>query len=173
VLYHHFGCAVPSTDALHLIKQLAGQPGCSGVLDLGSGNGYWTHCLRRAGLECMAVDNGDAVWRTMWVGDTVKADAAAYLQKNGGGADKVVLMVYPVVSGEWMRGVLAAFKGEYVAVVGTQCRNGFTGFRDITVREWTEGDDAEGKKWEVVSQVPTPSFAGKDEAIFVLKRKQS
>lgn len=127
--------------------------------------------LRRQDIPCTAIDNGDAVWRTLWISDTVRADAAEYLRKNGGAADKVALMVYPVVSGEWMRGVLKQFKGEWVVVVGTQCRNGFTGFKDITVREWTEGSDEEGKKWEITAQVPMPSFAGKDEAVFVLKRK--
>ncbi|OCL08765.1 hypothetical protein AOQ84DRAFT_317881, partial [Glonium stellatum] len=53
ILYHHFGCAVPTHLALQLLAQLAqparpcGSQSARPILDIGSGNGYWTYCLRR------------------------------------------------------------------------------------------------------------------------------
>ncbi|RAR13370.1 transcription factor nrm1 whi5 [Stemphylium lycopersici] len=51
LFYHHFGCVVPSYAALHVLAKLA-QPARPSkeavrpILDIGSGNGYWTYMLR-------------------------------------------------------------------------------------------------------------------------------
>jgi len=53
-------------------------------------------------------------------------------------------------------------------VAGTQNGNGFTGFRDCVVDEWVAREMPE---FELVLRMPLPSFAGKDEALFVFKRR--
>ena len=50
--------------------------------------------LRRMSLHVSAVDNMASEYRTMWIADTVKSDGVEYLKKNGGGAGKVLLIVY-------------------------------------------------------------------------------
>ena len=166
---HHFGCVVPSYESLELIKQVAGgKP----ILDIGSGNGYWTFMLRRhSGIKAedvVAVDSGQSVYRTLWIGDTVEADGIKWLREQRmGGVDDVLLLVYPIVGGEgFTERVVRAYKGNTVFVVGTQCRNGYTAFRDKLVDEWM----GEEGGWEKLVQVPVPSFAGKDEALFVFRR---
>jgi hypothetical protein len=88
VMMHHFGCAVPSHEGLMIVKILAegGSGGGAGggkhktkgeeaaktqrpnknkkrkVVDMGSGNGYWTMMLRGYGVEVDAVDNGMSKW---------------------------------------------------------------------------------------------------------------
>jgi hypothetical protein len=42
------------------------------------------------GVRVDAVDNLKAVWRTMWVVNTVKGDAVEYLKRPGGAKDRVL-----------------------------------------------------------------------------------
>ncbi|GAB7356766.1 hypothetical protein MBLNU459_g7662t1 [Dothideomycetes sp. NU459] len=169
VLYHHFGCVVPSYEALCLIAQLAAG---RTVLDLGSGNGYWTYMLRRFAavkpVKVVPVDNGLSEWRTVWVPDTVTSDGVQYLAKNGDGKDLVLLLVYPQVGADFTGKVLRSYKGDTVVCAGTQNANGFTAFAKETIADWMAREMPEFVK---TCQVPLPSFAGKDEALFVFEKK--
>jgi hypothetical protein len=136
---------------------------------MASGNGYWTYLLRRMNLEVTAVDNMDSEYRMMWISDTVKADGIEYLKRNAGGKGRLLLMVYVVTAGSFTRRLLEAYQGDTIVVVGTQNANRYTGFSDCTVEEYFE------KKmtgWEMACRVAMPSFAGKDEAMFVWRRNQ-
>lgn len=177
VLMHHFGCACPSHEALALLRTLAdGRP----VWDIGSGNGYWTFMLRAYGLPggVVPVDNAQSSWRVTWVPDTVVSDGVAFFNRpgNAGGRDAVLLLVYPIVGGGvaggrpggFTRDLVRAYKGDTLAVVGTQNHNGYTGFPDATMDEYMEREHA--GEWTKVVQVPLPSFPGKDEALFVFQR---
>ena len=167
VFMHHFGCVCPSYTALALIASLSrGRT----ILDLGSGSGYWALMLRRMGCTVLAVDNAESVYRCLWIEDTIRADAVSYLRdQRVGGRGDVLLLVYPVVSGEFARRVIDEYRGELVCVAGTQNGNGYTGFRDRVVDEWMMGEERRGV-WEIVVRVPLPSFAGKDDALFIFRR---
>ncbi|KAL7621323.1 hypothetical protein AAE478_008644 [Parahypoxylon ruwenzoriense] len=80
ILMHHFGCACPSHEALSILRALAGG---RGVLDVGSGGGYWTFMLRQYGVRAVAVDSAQSAWRVTWVPDTVIAEGAAFLRERG------------------------------------------------------------------------------------------
>ncbi|KAK5010618.1 hypothetical protein BJ546DRAFT_212609 [Cryomyces antarcticus] len=174
VLYHHFGCVCPSYEALEIIRQLAlKDKGNRPILDIGSGNGYWTYCLRQLGkqgkaLSVVPIDNALSLWRTMWVGDTVTTDAVSYLQKTTGAKDCILLLVYPQVGGDFTGKVLESYKGNTVVVAGTQNANGFTAFKTQMIAEWMAKEMSEFDK---TVQIPLPSFAGKDEALFVFERR--
>ena len=151
------------------------------VLDVGSGNGYWTLMLRRAGVKVYPIDNALSVWRTTWVPDTISVDAVTFLtsttlpavikaespQVGKGGVGAVLLLVYPQVSNDFTGKVINAYKGDVIVVAGTQNHNGFTGFVGETVAEWMA---RERKEFELAVQIPLPSFAAKDEALFVFTR---
>jgi len=64
--------------------------------------------------------------------------------------------------------VLKAYQGTTIVVAGTQNRNGFTGFKGELVSEWMA---REMPQWAKIVQTPLPSFAGKDEALFVFEKK--
>jgi hypothetical protein len=165
VYMHHFGCVCPSYEALGFISLLSkGKT----VIDMGSGNGYWTYMLRRENCEVTAVDDGQSKWRTMWIGDTVVADGIKFLKQRGGGNNDVLLLVYPVVSGTFTEQVIKAFRGDAICVAGTQNGNGYTGFKDTVIDEWFDKNMAQ---WEKIVQIPLPSFPGKDDALFVFQRK--
>lgn len=173
VLYHHFGCVCPSYEALSYIQQVSrGRR----ILDIGSGNGYWTYSLRRfetnpkKQLRVTAIDNGLSEWRTMWIGDTVKIDGAKWLQQNHGGVDDVLLLVYPMVGQDFTSKMLKAFKGTTIISAGAQNMSGFTAFKGETIADWIA---REMPAWEKILQIPLPSFAGKDEGLFIFEKKDS
>ncbi len=81
----------------------------------------------------------------------------------------ILLLVYPVVGrdGEFTRRLMDVFPGDTVAVVGTQNRNGYTGFKDMIISEFME---REHEDWVKIVQISLPSFAEKDKALFIFQR---
>lgn len=155
---------MPSYESLEVIKQSAGK---RAVVEIGSGNGYWTYMLRRMGVSVQAVDNQQSEYRTMWIGDTLVKDGEQYLKEKKGCKDDLLLLVYPIVSSDFTSGILDAYKGDTVCVAGTQNRNGYTAFKDRTIDEYMK---VEKPDYEKTIQIPLPSFAGKDEALYVFER---
>lgn len=115
------------------------------------------------------MDNAESEWRTTWIPDTIVADGGAYLKKQQGGKDAVLLMVYPVARSGSTARILESYRGDVVCVAGTQNRNGYTGFRDTTIEEYVN-EKVEG--FEKTVQIALPSFAGKDDALFVFERSR-
>ncbi|KAJ4376973.1 hypothetical protein N0V86_006411 [Didymella sp. IMI 355093] len=183
LFYHHFGCIVPSYAALHVLAKLA-QPAKPSkedvlpILDVGSGNGYWTYMLRQfplpapewKALDVRPIDSGLSEYRTMWVKDTVKMDGKEYLRRNTGGKGSILLLVYPQATGDFTGPTMKMFEGDTIVVAGTQNRNGFTAFQDQMIDEWVEKNL---KAFELTLRMPLPSFAGKDEAFFVFQRRKA
>ncbi|KAI1392310.1 uncharacterized protein F4822DRAFT_124578 [Hypoxylon trugodes] len=190
ILMHHFGCACPTHEALSILRILARG---RGVLDMGSGGGYWSYMLRAYGIDpVIPVDSAQSAWRVTWVKHTVIAEGGAWLRKrrkqnrnitSGGGNsaidpnEPVLLLVYPVVGGSVAGGaeggftktMMDAYCGDTLAVVGTQNRNGYTGFRGLSMDKYVERERSH-EGWVKVVQVALPSFPGKDEALFVFQR---
>ena len=75
----------------------------------------------------------------------------------------VLLMVYPVVATGFVREAVAAYKGNVVVVAGTQNGNGFT----------ADVGGLLGEGWTLEVQLPLPSFAAKDDALFVWRRVET
>ena len=174
---------VPSYAALHVLAKLA-QPAKPAkedvlpILDIGSGNGYWTYMLRNfpnahigtsKPLDVRAIDNQISEYRVSWIKDTIIMDGKEYLKRHDGGKGCVLLLVYPQATGGFTGPLLKAFQGDRIVVAGTQNGNGFTGFQDVVVDEWVEKNL---KAFELTLRMPLPSFAGKDEALFVFERKK-
>lgn len=183
IFYHHFGCVVPSYAALHVLAKFA-QPlkpskeSVLPILDIGSGNGYWTFMLRHfpiadisgaKQLDIRPIDNQLSEYRVTWVKDTIKTDGLSYLKQHENGKGCVLLLVYPQATGDFTAPILKAFQGDKIVVAGTQNGNGFTAFQDVRVDEWVERNLPE---FELILRMPLPSFAGKDEALFVFTRKK-
>ena len=174
IFMHHFGCVVPSRESLEIIKILAlddierNAPPRT-ILDIGSGNGYWTYMLRALGLNVVPVDNQQSVFRCNWVKDTIITDGVAFLKSRKGAPEDVLLLIYPVVGGDLFEKIFDAYKGSRVVVAGTQCENGYTGFSDKMIEVWIQEERPE---WTMEIRVALPSFAGKDEALYVFEKGQ-
>ena len=167
VFMHHFGCVVPSFESLEIIKQVAkGKE----LLDIGSGNGYWAYMLRRHGMTVQAIDNLQSNWRTLWIGDTIRQDGTRFLKERNGCKQSILLLVYPVVGGEFTKRILEAYGGDTIIVAGTQNRNGYTAFKDVIIDDWIGNERKEYKK---LVKVALPSFAGKDDGLFVFQKRSS
>ena len=162
---HHFGCVVPSYEALETIKQVAKQ---KKIIEIGSGNGYWAYMLRRHGTSVTAVDNLQSEYRTLWIGDTILTDGEKHLKGEKGAKDTVLLLVYPIVGSDFTSKILQAYSGDTICVAGTQNRNGYTAFKDRMIDEYVE---TEKLGFHKIVQIPLPSFAGKDEALFIFERQ--
>ena len=169
VMMHHFGCVTPSEEALGIILHLCRSATLS-VVEVGSGNGYWTLMLRCRGVDVLAVDNGQSAYRTLWIADTLREDGVRWLKRNNGARDRLLLLVYPITAGDWTAEVLRAYKGDHVCVVGTQNQSGYTGFSHHVVDDWMSKEHGDFRK---VVQIPLPSFAGKDEALFLFQRQKT
>lgn len=190
---------MPSYSALWLIAQLA-QPDkpkepknekpkpdskpkrkSKTILDIGSGSGYWTYALRNLSLpssmhplHITPIDSLQSAYRTLWIPDTVVSDGPTYLENNNGGKDAeggedaILLLVYPPTGNRFTEKVIEAYKGDVIVIAGTQCGNGFTGFKDEGVEEWIRSRPG----WDLCVRMPLPSFAGKDEGLFVWRRRR-
>ena len=165
IFMHHFGCVVPSYEGLQIIKQKAEK---RPVVEIGSGNGYWTYMLRRLGVSVQAVDNLQSEYRTLWISDTIMKDGEMFLKDEKGCKDAVLLFVYPIISSGFTSKILETYEGDTICVAGTQNRNGYTAFKDRTIDEYMRAERTEFQK---TIQILLPSFAGKDEALFVFERK--
>jgi hypothetical protein len=182
VFYHHFGCVVPSYAALYMIAQLAQPKGgpkvpSKPILDVGSGSGYWTFMLRQlqlpphmSPLVVHAVDSQRSAYRTMWVGDTAAETGVAYLDAHGGGKDAVLLLVYPQTEEEFVPQIVGRYKGDVVVLAATQNADGFTAFKEETSDVWMGREHPE---FNHTVRIPLPSFAGKDEALYVFERRSN
>ena len=162
---HHFGCVVPSYEALETIKQTSKN---KRIIEIGSGNGYWAYMLRRHGVPVSAVDNMESEYRTLWIDDTIITDGEKHLKDKKGAKDATLLLVYPIVGADFTSKILQAFRGDIVCVAGTQNRNGYTAFKDRLIDEHVETEKVGFRK---TVQIPLPSFAGKDEALFIFERR--
>ena len=126
ILYHHFGCICPSYEVLSLIQQTARD---RTILDIGSGNGYWTFMLRRfdnnpkKSMTVVPIDNGVSEWRTMWVDDTIKIDGAKWLQKHDGGREAVLLLVYPTVGNNFTSEMIKTYRTSSLLFSNSQMPN--------------------------------------------------
>lgn len=115
----------------------------------------------------------------MWIGDTITSDGVAFLKSppariltsiGKGAKDAILLLVYPQVSADFTAKVINTYEGDTIVVAGTQNSNGFTGFKDEVVDTWMA---REKKEFGKALQIPLPSFAGKDEALFIFVRDKA
>ena len=115
IFYHHFGCVVPSYEALEVINKIARK---RQIVEIGSGTGYWTFMLRTLGLEVTAVDNKQSEYRTTWIEDTIKVDGQSYLADTQGARDAMLLLVYPIVGSDFTTTILDIYQGDTICVAG-------------------------------------------------------
>ena len=92
------------------------------------------------------MDNIESEWRTTWIADTIVADGVAYLKNQHGGRDSVLLMVDPLARSGFTNSILEAYMGDVVCVIGTQNRNGYTGFKDTMIEEYIAEKVSDFKK---------------------------
>ncbi|KAI4144870.1 MAG: hypothetical protein L6R39_004011 [Caloplaca ligustica] len=126
--------------------------------------------LRRLGVQVNAVDNLQSSYRSLWIDDTIVEEGERYLKAHAGARDALLLLVYPIVGSGFTSRVLDAYAGDTISIVGTQNGNGYTAFKGQIIDEYMVARKPEYAK---TVHIPLPSFAGKDEALFVFERQDS
>lgn len=150
-----YSWAVPCDAALQaIVKACHGR----GLLELGSGTGYWAKLLSAYGLDVIAVDNGeeggkDALFSPHFPA-AKRMDALKYLQDNGGSADKVLFLCWPRNADDW----LEAYRGDTVIWVGE--RDGCT---------WEMPEDS---GWKAVETVRLPTWGLIHDRLVIWHRDQ-
>lgn len=118
--------------------------------------------------------------RVTWLKDTHLTTGTSYLHSLPDSQHKshILLLVYPITgpdgSGSFTKDLMKEYQGDVVVVAGTQNKNGYTSFgrgKGTMDSFMLESQEQRGK-WEKVVQVPLPSFAGRDEGLFVYIRKR-
>lgn len=104
-----YSWAVPTCEALAAILAYG-----KTIVELGSGLGYWAACLKAAGGQVTAVDDGSCGYKPRFFPATIVQDGKEYLDTHGGAKNSTLFISW----GCDMNSALAAFQGEYLAVVG-------------------------------------------------------
>ena len=65
--------------------------------------------------------------------------------------------------------ILGLLEGTTIIAASSQNSSGFTAFAKETISDWMK---REMLGWEKILQIPLPSFAGKDEALFVFEKRE-
>jgi|ERR1035437_1690485 hypothetical protein len=110
-----YSYAIPSTKALELIGKY------SPLIEMGAGNGYWSHLLQERGTDIIAFDIappangknekfiGNKTWTKVW-----KGDQKALLSHS----DRTLFLCWPPYQEKMASGMLKAYKGDYLIYVG-------------------------------------------------------
>ena len=130
--------SVPSNAALKILADESNRPGCSGLVELGAGNGYWASVLLSRGVDIVAYDT--PTWKSEFnpehaavagktdgeklIGDKIYSSIIT----EGGPqavslhADRALILMWPDYGG--------------VGTYGSACVRRFAGETLITVGEW-------------------------------------
>ena len=107
-----FGYGLPCREVVEAIAN------CGPLLEVGAGNGFWTYCLRRKGIDVIATDPKEAGMynRGQWIRDLVEVDAIAAMNRFPG---RNILLVWPHFESLWAVDVAQSMKaGQLLCYVG-------------------------------------------------------
>ena len=149
--------AIPSNKVIYYMKSVS-KP----IIEIGSGRGYWTKLLRKAGCHVTAVDNGADENKRALIRDTVKMDGTKYIKQGRASKDKFIkqqdtslFFCYPrkkEEGGIYVVECIAEFRGSDVFFVGELAGNCFE-FQD-----WL--DEVGGPSgWQTRAIIRLPCYA--------------
>ncbi len=156
-----FSFAIPCEKALAKLTDLGP------IVELGAGNGYWAHMLRKRGVDINAYDHavpGQAenhfgflkLWTEVLPGSIEKLE----LKYN---QNRTLLLCWPDYDTSFAADALKAYKGSTLVYIGES--NGCTGdeqFHEDLYRNWEELED---------DQVRIPQWDGMHDYLSVWQRK--
>lgn len=157
---HKFSWAVPDDQAIEIIAAY------SPLVEVGAGTGYWSWLLREAGADVLAYDKyppseasrentfhaGKPTWTQVLQGDESVLDAIE---------GRTLFLCWPPHNDKMAFNALSRFIGDGVIFVGEY--GGATGdpqFFQLLETGWDEEFSA-----------PIPNWTGRDDALFVYRRK--
>ena len=144
-----YSWAIPTNEALSTILSLG-----HNIVELGSGLGYWASLLAAAGGNVTAVDNARNS-NDRYFPQTVNQDGAAYLQEHEGAPDATLFICWGIPTD--FNEALAAFRGEYLAVVGEE--NGCTWWPEWHLDDSDDDANQAKRQWRLIRTVVIPKWS--------------
>ncbi len=144
-----FAWAIPNNDAIAALAKLPK------IVEVGAGNGYWSHLVKRAGGDITPFDTKP--WLGSWTPVQKIDNGCQFLHKF-----KTLFLCWPPYDDTMAFHYLSRFNGEYVAYVG-EGHGGCT------------GDDAFhallDDSWEEIETIDIPQWYGVHDRLYIFKRK--
>ncbi len=166
-----YGFAIPTAEALDTIAKNSK----SGLIDFGSGNGYWSYLLRKRGLYVDCVDRSpiglgkNRFWKNL--GYEYKYGVTAWTDIRIGSYEALrdstcnsLLFIWPPHDDVMASTALRRFKGD-ILIYGGELQAGMTG--DTRFYEMLDTD------WRVSDVVSLPTLYGCQDTLRVLRRTVS
>ena len=164
-----YSWAIPTNEALSTILSFG-----RNIVELGSGHGYWASLLAAAGGNVTAVEQGFArYYDDRYFPQTVNQDGAAYLQEHEGVPDATLFLCWGHQSD--FDEALAAFRGEYLAVVG-EGASGCTWWPEWDKWDVVDSDDGANqaqRQWRLIRTIVIPKWEGIHDYLVILQRDEA
>ena len=167
-----YAWAIPSNEAVSTILSYGRH-----IVEIGSGHGYWASLLAAAGGNVIAVDDS-YVFDPRYFPETVHQDGAAYLREHEGAQHATLFVCW----GSDMDEALAAFKGNYLAVVGEEpggCTwwpgkgpEGYDTYGDQAAREKLIAEQTY-EQWTRIQTVEIPQWQSRTDCLAIFQRKNT
>ncbi len=165
-LTRRYAWAIPNADAIGTIRAVADG---RGVLEVGSGTGYWAALLREAGVDIVPTDASPPhtalgaehnPWHpnTDCFVDVIEMDGVAAAASAG---DRILLLCWPPSPSDMAYNAVQAYPGDTVVYVGEW--RGVTGsgaLHDMLADEWT-----------LEQSVDIPIWARRSDKLLVFTRR--
>jgi hypothetical protein len=156
-----YGFAIPTEAALSVLARFAP------IVELGAGNGYWAHLLRRRGVDCLAFDaappdrlpNPHQFSAFTWT--AVERGGIEVLPEH---PDRALLLCWPPYRDPFAARALTAYSGAILLYIG-EAAGGHTA--DDAFFALLERD------WQPLHEVPMPNWPGTADRLVVYHKPVS
>lgn len=147
-----YAWAIPTREA---VDAIAGFVGAREVLEVCAGSGLWARLLASAGVSIVATDGVEPTGPWYAVEALRAVDAVRrYSDRNA------LLLVWPPMKDACAFEALQAFVGDVVVYVG-----------DVHFTADAQFQSALRESWELVRELPLPSWPGTDDAVHLYRRR--
>lgn len=166
-----YAWAIPTNEAVAAILSYN-----KNIVEVGSGLGYWAACLEAAGGQVTAIDNSRERHAPKFFPATIVQDGAEYLREHDGAKHATLFICW----GRDMNEALAAFKGDYLAVVGEK-PEGCTWWpfsKDVSDEfdlDYVEEEQLtqaiqQQREWKCIQEVIIPCWPGINDLLAIFQR---
>ena len=153
-----YSWGIPTSEA---IAEMASY---SPIVEIGAGNGYWAHLLRKGGVQITAFDNfslnfnDENKFREFW-SNVLPGNEKSVLEHQ----DKTLFLCWPQDNNSMAADILSLYEGQYLIYLG-EARGGATANEDFF--------DQLEKDFILTKSIKVPNWPGYSDRLNFYKRKR-